>query len=126
VPSPTGNATKAPIAVINNVALMSGMTPKPGGENVGAHLAPVKYSRKLTCRKNSIVSDANDAMIPKVVPIDTRAHRRRSPLTMNSPTRAFFRMRAEVAATRVMVGVRAERPPTKRLSFDERHCGFIR
>ena len=76
--------------------MISGITPKLGGLNSGAHVVVVKNSLKLTSLKNSIDGTISAMTMPIVVPIDTRAQSKSMPWIESSPYRGDDRERSEL------------------------------
>ena len=68
-PSPSGTAVSKAIAVVQAVAVISGMTPKDASANRGAHRVPNRKSRMETSAKNSSVGMINAITIPTVIAI---------------------------------------------------------
>src|SRR5262245_3178790 len=66
------------------VPATSGRTPKRGTAKSGVHSVPVRNSTIDTSRRNDTVSIVSTTMMPIVVPIDSRAQRKRPHSITNS------------------------------------------
>ena len=66
--------------VVTIVPVISGITPKLGGLNSGAHVVVVKNSSKLTSLKNSTDGSISAITMPIVVTTESKAQRKRMPL----------------------------------------------
>ena len=75
------------IAVVQKVAVTSGMTPKDASENRGAHLVPNKKSTIETWAKNRTAGTISAMTIPTVIAIVSHAASRSTIFAAASPGR---------------------------------------
>src|SRR5215207_1977630 len=86
-PSPSGTAVIKAIAVVQKVAVISGMTPKDAWANRGAHRVPNRKSVMETWAKNSSDGMINAITIPTVIAIVNHAASRSMIFATASPGR---------------------------------------
>src|SRR5687768_935810 len=117
--SPIGSATTIAIRETSVVPATSGRTPKLGLEKSGVHSVPNRKSAIGTSLRKAVVSTASTAMMPIVVPTESRAQRKSAHSIRNS--KRFMAAGLFFSSEQLL-----QRHPDLRTAGSERRADFVR